>query len=205
MSEQKGIGDQLEQYRQKVMRSDAVRTIQERINAQGPDLIEKVKALAGEAMVRRIAIQQDGRTLFELPLAVGLGGALLAPQLAAIGAIAALITNCTITVEREDTGGSPEAGRPSGSASEARGSSGEPVTAGNRAGASGSSGSGMTGSSGSSGGSSTGGGSGSSAGGSGAYGSSSTGTGSGPGSSSGNHGSSSGLSPGGGSSGSTER
>jgi hypothetical protein len=188
MSEQqKGIGDQLEQYRQKVMQSEAVRTIQERINTQGPDLVEKVKALASEAMVRRIAIQQEGRTLFELPLAVGLGGALLAPQLAALGAIAALITNCTITVEREDSGGSSEAGRPGGSA-EANGSSGEPVAAGNRPGASGSSGSGMTGSSGSSMG-----------------GSSSTGTGSGPSSSSGSHGSSSGLNPGGGSTGSSER
>src|SRR5438093_3756336 len=114
MSEQKGIGDQFEQYRQKVMQSEAVRTIQERINTQGTDLVEKVKSLAGEAMVRRIAIQQDGRTLFELPLAVGLGGALIAPQLAALGAIAALITNCTITVEREDTGGSAEAGRSGG-------------------------------------------------------------------------------------------
>ena len=44
MSEQKGIGDQLEQYRQKVMQSEAVRTIQERINTQGPDLVEKVKS-----------------------------------------------------------------------------------------------------------------------------------------------------------------
>ena len=191
MSEQKGIGDQLEQYRQKVMQSEAVRTLQERINTQGPDLVEKVKSLAGEAMVRRIAIQQDGRTLFELPLAIGLGGALLAPQLAALGAIAALITNCTITVEREDSGGASESGRPGGSASEARGSSGEPVAAGNRSGASGSSGSGMTGGSGSSDGTSMGSSS-------GTFGSSSTGTGSGPGSSSG-------LNPGGGSAGSTER
>src|SRR5207244_1593995 len=126
----KGISDQFEQYRQKVMQSEAVRTIQERINAQGPELIEKVKSLAAEAMVRRIAIQQDGRTLFELPLAVGLGGALLVPQLAAIGAIAALITNCTITVEREDAAGSGEAGRLSGSASEGRGSSGNASSSG---------------------------------------------------------------------------
>jgi hypothetical protein len=193
MSEQKGIGEQFEQYRQKVMQSDAVRTIQERISADGPDLIEKVKSLAGEAMVRRIAIQQDGRTLFELPLAVGLGGALLAPQLAALGAIAALITNCTITVEREDP--TDSSGASTGdSSSSARGStSGEPVTAG-------SSGSGTSGSSGSSGGSSLssssgGGGSSSSSGGS----SSSSG---GSSSSSGSHGSSSGLNPGGGTPGS---
>src|SRR4051794_29182125 len=101
------------------MQSEAVRTIQERIHAQGPDLVEKVKSLAGEAMVRRIAIQQDGRTLFELPLAVGLGGALLVPQLAALGAFAALITNCTITVEREESTDSAERSQAGGSASSA--------------------------------------------------------------------------------------
>ena len=175
MSEQKGIGDQIgdqfEQYRQRVMQSEAVRTIQERVNTQGPDLVERVKQLASEAMVRRIAIQQDGRTLFELPLAVGLGGALLVPQLAALGAIAALITNCTITVEREEGGASHESSGPNGSSAQARGSSGEPVTSGSRPGSTsdpgspggssdpgspgGSSGAGTSGASGSSGASST--------------------------------------------------
>lgn len=96
-----GFGDQFESVRQRVMESDAVRTIQERIQTEGPELVERVKQLASEAGVRRIAIQQDGRTLFEFPLAFGIVGALIAPQLAALGAVAALITNCTITVERE--------------------------------------------------------------------------------------------------------
>lgn len=109
------IGDQIENARQKVMSNETVKrvmdmeqvkTIQQQFQTQGPELVERVKALASEAMVRRIAIQQDGRTLFEFPLALGLGGALLAPQLAALGALAALIGNCTITVEREDSGGS---------------------------------------------------------------------------------------------------
>jgi len=116
MAENKGsgsgsIGEQFDQYRQRVMDSEAVRNVmqsetvrmvQERIQAQGPDILERVKSLASEAMVRRISIQQDGRTIFEFPLAVGLGGALIAPQLAALGAVAALVTNCTIAVERED-------------------------------------------------------------------------------------------------------
>src|SRR5437868_14005697 len=98
------IGEQFENARQRVMSnetvkrvmdSDQVRTIQQQIQTQGPELVERVKALAAEAMVRRIAVQQDGRTLFEFPLALGLGGALLAPQLAALGALAALIGNCT--------------------------------------------------------------------------------------------------------------
>jgi hypothetical protein len=118
------LGSQFEQYRQRVMESDAVKMVQEKIQAQGPDLVERVKALASEAMVRRISIQHEGRTLFEFPLALGVGGALIAPQLAALGAVAALVTNCTITVEREDessgtaptepdsTASSPESGSP---------------------------------------------------------------------------------------------
>ena len=110
---QGGFGQQFENVRQRVMDSEAVKTIQERIQTEGPDLVERVKQLAGEAGVRRIAIQQDGRTLFEFPLALGVVGALIAPQLAALGAVAALITNCTIAVEREDsgsTGGSSSTG-----------------------------------------------------------------------------------------------
>jgi hypothetical protein len=102
-----GLGDQLSQAGQRLMRTDAARMVQEQIDTHGPDLVERVKSLASEAMVRRISIQQDGKTLFELPLAVGLGGALLMPQLAALGAVAALLTNCTISVEREESGGSP--------------------------------------------------------------------------------------------------
>lgn len=96
-----GIGDQIDQVRQRVMDSNAVKTIQERVQAEGPELVERVKALAQEAGVRRISIQHDGRILFEFPLAIGLVGALIAPQLAALGAVAALVSNCTIAVERE--------------------------------------------------------------------------------------------------------
>jgi hypothetical protein len=101
---QGGFSQQFENVRQRVMDSEAVKTIQERIQTEGPDLVERVKQLAGEAGVRRISIQQDGRTLFEFPLALGVVGALIVPQLAALGAVAALITNCTIAVEREDSG-----------------------------------------------------------------------------------------------------
>ena len=97
-----GLGDQISQAGQRLMRTDAAKMVQEQIDTHGPDLVERVKSLASEAMVRRISIQQEGKTLFELPLAVGVGGALLMPQLAALGALAALLTNCTIAVEREE-------------------------------------------------------------------------------------------------------
>jgi len=125
------IGDQIENARQKVMSNetvkrvmdmDQVKTIQQQIQSQGPELVERVKGLAAEAMVRRIAIQQEGRTLFEFPLALGLGGALLAPQLAALGALAALIGNCTITVEREDSSGGSNSGSSGSGSSSSTGS-----------------------------------------------------------------------------------
>jgi hypothetical protein len=117
-----GFGQQFENVRQRVMDSDAVKTIQERIQTEGPDMVERVKQLAGEAGVRRIAIQHEGRTLFEFPLAIGVVGALIAPQLAALGAVAALVTNCTITVDREDTAGGSGGGA-SGSGSSTSGAS----------------------------------------------------------------------------------
>jgi Domain of unknown function (DUF4342) len=51
---------------------------------------------------RRVSIKQDGRTIAEFPLAFGVVGAALAPVLAAMGAIAALVTDCTIEVQRDE-------------------------------------------------------------------------------------------------------
>ncbi len=68
----------------------------------GDRVIGKVKELIHEGNVRRIAIKNDeGRTLIEVPLTVGVVGAVLVPVWAAIGAIAALVANCSIEVERE--------------------------------------------------------------------------------------------------------
>jgi len=74
----------------------------EDFKVNGDDLLKKVKELINEGNVRRITIQnKDGKTIVEVPLTVGVVGAVLAPPLAAIGAIAALVTDCTITVERD--------------------------------------------------------------------------------------------------------
>jgi len=53
--------------------------------------------------VRRVIIKQDGRTVVEFPLTVGVVGTVLAPVLAAVGAIAAVLTECTVEVERVAT------------------------------------------------------------------------------------------------------
>jgi len=74
----------------------------EEFKVNGEELLKKVKSLVQEGNIRRITIQnKDGKSLIEIPLTVGVIGVVLAPTLAAVGAIAALVTECTITVERE--------------------------------------------------------------------------------------------------------
>ncbi len=73
----------------------------EEIRLKGENVLRKVKDLIREGNVRRISIRdKDDKTIAEFPLTVGVVGALVAPALAAIGAIAALLTECTISVER---------------------------------------------------------------------------------------------------------
>lgn len=75
----------------------------EEFTVNGEELLAKVKSLINEGNIRRIIIKgEDGKTLVELPLTIGVVGAILAPVLAAVGAIAALVTKCTIVVERRD-------------------------------------------------------------------------------------------------------
>ena len=72
----------------------------ETIKVQGGQLLDQTKKLIEEGNVRRVIIKQGEHTVAEFPLTIGLVGAVLAPMLAAIGAIAALATECTILVER---------------------------------------------------------------------------------------------------------
>ncbi len=73
----------------------------EEFKVAGDQIMTKVKELVHEGNVRRITIKNDqGTTLVVIPLTVGVVGAILLPIWAAVGAIAALVTNCSITVER---------------------------------------------------------------------------------------------------------
>ena len=68
----------------------------------GDEVVHKVRELIHEGNIRRLIIKnEDGRTMFEVPLTIGLVGVALLPVFAAIGAAAALATRCTIVVERE--------------------------------------------------------------------------------------------------------
>ena len=75
---------------------------EEEFKVSGEELLKKVKELIAEGNVRRITIKsKEGKSIVEFPLTVGVVGAVLAPPLAAIGALAALVTECTIAVERD--------------------------------------------------------------------------------------------------------
>jgi hypothetical protein len=77
------------------------KTFTEEIKTTGEQLLTKVKELVHEGTVRRIIVKnEEGKTLIEIPLTLGVVGALLLPVAAALGAIAALVTDCTIVVER---------------------------------------------------------------------------------------------------------
>lgn len=79
------------------------KTTQEEFKVSGDDVVKKVKELVRAGNIRRIIIKnEEGKTLIEIPLTIGVVGALLLPVLAAIGAIAAIVTNCTIVVEKRE-------------------------------------------------------------------------------------------------------
>lgn len=76
----------------------------ESFKINGEELLQKIKDLIKEGNVRKVIISdQSGKELMSFPLTYGVVGTLLAPVLAAIGAVAALIGECTITVEKEET------------------------------------------------------------------------------------------------------
>jgi hypothetical protein len=83
----------------KSMTEEEVRT--EEYQVSGEILVAKVKELVHEGNIRRITIKnEEGETLIEIPLTLGVVGAVLLPVWAAIGSIAALVANCTIVVEK---------------------------------------------------------------------------------------------------------
>ncbi len=84
----------------------------ERYTVSGEELLAKIKTLIHEGNIRRIRLIQGGRVVIEIPLTVGASaaalGIMMAPVLVAIGALAALITECTIEVEKVDKDEKPQ-------------------------------------------------------------------------------------------------
>ncbi len=75
-------------------------TAWETIKVQGGQVVEELKKLLHEGNVRRVIVKQKGSSVAEFPLTVGVVGALIAPVLAAVGALVAVLTDCSIEVER---------------------------------------------------------------------------------------------------------
>jgi Domain of unknown function (DUF4342) len=74
----------------------------EEFRVNGEELLAKIKQLVHEGNIRRVIIKdKDGKVLIEFPLTFGVVGLVLAPTLAAVGAIAALVTEATVVVEKE--------------------------------------------------------------------------------------------------------
>jgi hypothetical protein len=79
------------------------KTWREEHSVSGESVISKIKELLHEGNVRHIVIKnEEGRTLIEFPVTVGVAGALLVPVWAAVGAIAAIVSKCSIQVELEE-------------------------------------------------------------------------------------------------------
>ena len=79
-------------------------TENEKYTVSGKDVLEKVKRLIREGNIRRVRLIHEGKTIIEIPLSIGAPaafvGIMAAPLLAAVGAFAALVTECTIEVEK---------------------------------------------------------------------------------------------------------
>ncbi len=84
----------------------AERTRVESIKVEGKELAERVRHLIHEGNVRRVRVIHEGHVVIEIPVTAAALTVIVAPVAAALGALAAVLTECTIEVEREDTGGS---------------------------------------------------------------------------------------------------
>jgi len=80
----------------------ADKTTWESFKIEGGAIVEHVKAMIREGNVRRVVVEHQGKTVAEFPLTAGVLGIVVAPVLAAIGALVALLKDCTIHVERAD-------------------------------------------------------------------------------------------------------
>jgi len=87
----------------KLRRKKSMVTKKEEFTISGDKIVEKVKEVISEGNARRIIIKNEkGEVVAEFPLTAGAVGVLIAPALAALGAIAALLTKCTLVVEKKE-------------------------------------------------------------------------------------------------------
>jgi hypothetical protein len=83
----------------------AKRSAWETVKLQGEQVVDEARRIIHEGNVRRVVVKQKGQVVAEFPLTVGLVASVAAPVLAAIGALVALLTDCSIDLERRRTAG----------------------------------------------------------------------------------------------------
>jgi len=93
----------------KTPRGDQFQEYREEFQVASGDMVATMKRLLHEGNVRRITIKHEGHNVLEIPLTVGLIGTLFVPWLAAVGAISAVMTHCTIEVVRTEHPDTPPA------------------------------------------------------------------------------------------------
>ena len=86
------------------------KTIWESVKAEGSEILTHLKKIIQEGNVRRVVVKQGDRTVAEFPLTVGVVGTVFAPILAAVGAVVALVQDCSIEVEKVAPATPPDAG-----------------------------------------------------------------------------------------------
>jgi len=96
------------------------KTAWESFKVEGGELLDRVKEIIAAGNARSIVIKQDGRRIAEFPLTIGVVGAVFAPVLAAVGALAAVLSKCTIEVERVVPAGKSNGARKSSTRTKAR-------------------------------------------------------------------------------------
>lgn len=79
-----------------------VKTCWESFKAESTHMLDRLGDLLRAGSVRRVVVTQKGRTVAEFPLTAGVVGAVIAPTLAAVGAVVALLQDCTIHIERTE-------------------------------------------------------------------------------------------------------
>ena len=84
-----------------------MKTFWQKVEGTTEQAVAEIKRLVEEGNVRRVVVKQHGKTVAEFPLTVGVVGAVIAPVAAAIGALAAVLTDCSIEVERTGTPAPP--------------------------------------------------------------------------------------------------
>jgi len=80
----------------------------ETVKLQGEQVVDEVRKLIHEGNVRRVVVKQKGQVVAEFPLTVGVVASVAAPVLAAIGALVALLTDCSIDLERRKAAAAPK-------------------------------------------------------------------------------------------------